>query len=421
MRSQICNLKSPRVANPQHRGASAPACRTAATSCGSQSGVSSDRSDCSQRLSDSDCFRSLAIGVLGDSADGDVRSRGHPLEDLDLATMELTVTTELQFQSSQLKLVEGRPESVPLIAADASLLELVQVFAQFDSQHVVVRNANGWLVGIVSATDLQNAMRSSSDESTTTWHARTVGSLLHVTLGAPTATELPSSVSSKSPEHEFISVTVGEELVALLTKSDVLLSWNRLEPTLTRASRDEITQLPNRAHFERRFQEEWQRAARLGLSLGVILIDVDHFKAINDRHGHLFGDTVLASVAECCHRQLRSYDIVARFAGDEFVALTCGCRADDIDLPIHRLQEATRELDLRFNNVSVSTSLSIGAAVVSSGLDELMPKQLIEAADQCLYFSKRQGRDRAFRVELQSDGSHSAPTRVDSMCCAGSV
>ena len=213
-------------------------------------------------------------------------------------------------------------------------------------------------------------------------------------------------------------MTEGEELVALLTKSDVLLSWNRLEPTLTRASRDEITQLPNRAHFERRLEVEWQRAARLGLSLGVILIDVDHFKEVNDRHGHLFGDTVLASVAECCHRQLRSYDIVARFAGDEFVALTCGCGADDIDLPIHRLQAATRELDLRFNSASVFPTLSIGAAVASSGLDQLTPKQLIEAADQCLYLAKRQGRNRAFRVEVQADGSYSAPTRVDSACCA---
>ena len=344
------------------------------------------------------------------------------MEDLDLATLEQPVTTELHFQSSQLKLVEGRPESVPLIAADASLLELVQTFAQCDSQHVVVRNANGWLIGVVSATDLQNAMRSSSDENATTWHARTVGSLLNVTLTAPSMTASPPrSAPSTSLDQDFISVTEGEELVALLTKSDVLLSWNRLEPTLTRASRDEITQLPNRAHFERRFQEEWQRAERLGLSLGVILIDVDHFKAINDRHGHLFGDTVLASVAECCHRQLRSYDIVARFAGDEFVALTCGCRADDIDLPIHRLQEATRELDLRFNSVCVSTSLSIGAAVASNGLERLTPKQLIEAADQCLYLSKRQGRNRAFRVELQSDGSQTEPTRVDSMSCAESV
>ena len=69
------------------------------------------------------------------------------------------MNAELQFQSSQLRLTETRPESVPLIDADASLLELVQVFAQFESQHVVVRNANGWLIGIVSATELQDAMR----------------------------------------------------------------------------------------------------------------------------------------------------------------------------------------------------------------------------------------------------------------------
>jgi diguanylate cyclase len=198
-----------------------------------------------------------------------------------------------------------------------------------------------------------------------------------------------------------------------MTNEDVLLSWNRLEPALARAAMDALTSLPNRAHFERRFQEEWQRASRLGLTLGLLMIDVDHFKQVNDTFGHLRGDMVLAAVAQCCQKQLRSYDLVARFAGDEFVAVTCGCSVEDIDLPIRRLQDSIRSLNLQFDGNHVPTSLSIGASVVCSGLNNLKAEELLESADQCLYLAKRSGRNRAYRVELSGDGTSGTPTRVD--------
>jgi diguanylate cyclase (GGDEF)-like protein len=252
------------------------------------------------------------------------------------------VTTRIKGSVSQLRDTGEDLPQVPIVPAGTVLVELAQVFARHETQHVLVQEAAGGLLGIVSADDLQNAMRTTSDSGMTAWHHRTVESLISVTLELEDAnSRKPSKNTPRSAsDQDCVSIRDGADLLALMTNEDVLLSWNRLEPALARAAMDALTSLPNRAHFERRFQEEWQRASRLGLTLGLLMIDVDHFKQVNDTFGHLRGDMVLAAVAQCCQKQLRSYDLVARFAGDEFVAVTCGCSVEDIDLPIRRLQDS---------------------------------------------------------------------------------
>lgn len=306
---------------------------------------------------------------------------------------------------------------VPIVPTGTVLVDLAQVFARHETQHVLVQESSGGLLGIVSADDLQDAMRTASETELTAWHHRTVESLISVTLELDETSPQPQPSDNRksTTELDCVSIRDGADLLALMTNEDVLLSWNRLEPALARAATDALTSLPNRAHFERRFQEEWQRASRLGLTLGLLIIDIDHFKQVNDTFGHLRGDMVLAAVAQCCQKQLRSYDLVARFAGDEFVAVTCGCSLEDIDLPIRRLQESIRSLNLQFNGESVPTSLSIGASVVGSGLSQLAANDLLESADQCLYRAKRAGRNRAYRVELFGDGTSGTPTRVDAV------
>jgi diguanylate cyclase (GGDEF)-like protein len=310
------------------------------------------------------------------------------------------------------------------------LVDLAQVFASHESRHVLVQDDQE-LVGIISTDDLQQAIRTFSEDGTA-WHQRVVESLVVIRLNEfdrPLRLEpedsdakhddaesrddaidldAPPIVDPSASHHgtigDCILVTEGSDLIALLTNEDVLLSWNRLEPSLARAALDTLTQLPNRAHFERRFREEWERAARMKTSLGLLIIDVDRFKLINDEFGHLRGDMVLASVAQCCQRQLRSYDLVARFAGDEFIALTSGCTLESIEHPIRRLQQSTQELNLKFNQKHVPISLSIGAAVIDVpvGSD---PTPLFEAADHCLYAAKREGRARAHTAQLNGDGS----------------
>lgn len=326
------------------------------------------------------------------------------------------MSTPIRFTHSQLNDSSMTAGQVPVIATGTLLIDLTEIFVEHECRHVLVQDDDEALVGIVSVDDLNNAMRDIGDEATDVWHHRTVESLLSVTLEGDTedgATQRSATGRLDETLTDCISVREGDDLLALMTSQDVLLSWNRLEPALARAATDALTRLPNRAHFERRFKEEWERASRLNLTLGLLIIDVDSFKEINDRFGHLRGDLVLASIAQCIQRCLRSYDLVARFAGDEFVAVTCGCSPTDLDLPVSRLQAAVRNLGLSFNDQSVPTSLSIGASVVCSGLDGLKPNDLLEAADMCVYEAKHRGRDRAYRVELFGSGTTSPAVRVD--------
>ena len=328
----------------------------------------------------------------------------------------------IRYSASQLRPDEDRTVKAPIISRDSLLVGLAEVFARHESRHVLVEDSSGELIGIVSEDDLRNAIRDISETNPTAWHQRTVESLLAVTfedadsksLQCSGRTEQSGNSLRATTNHrdatvnepvDFVSVSDGENLVALVSSEDVLFSWNRLEPALANAATDPLTRLPNRTHFERRFHEEWHRASRLGLSLGLLIVDVDRFKDINDSFGHLRGDMALAAIADCCQRQLRSYDIVARYAGDEFVALTSGCQPDEIDLPIRRIQQAARELQLESNGVPIPVSLSIGAAVLSPCPGELQPDMLFDAADHCLYLAKKAGRDRAFRTQLSADGT----------------
>jgi diguanylate cyclase (GGDEF)-like protein len=200
----------------------------------------------------------------------------------------------------------------------------------------------------------------------------------------------------------------GGRVIGVMTSDDLLLSWRAAESTLRTALVDAVTQLPNRLVFHQRLQEELERAHRTGQSVGAILVDVDHFKQINDVFGHASGDVVLQAVARCLQTAMRSYDHVARYGGDEFAVICSGCRPGEIDLPLIRLQRSIEELRSR-GGVFERVTVSVGAAVAQvPGLIE-QPDQLVDAADQCLYRAKANGRNCAFKREAL-DGPISAST-----------
>jgi diguanylate cyclase (GGDEF)-like protein len=154
--------------------------------------------------------------------------------------------------------------------------------------------------------------------------------------------------------------------------------------------------------FERRLAEEWERASRMDASLGVLLVDVDYFKQINDCCGHQTGDAVLHMVANCLKSHLRSYDMVARYGGDEFVAICVACSAADIDVPVRRILSKVAGLSVPGDSGRRQVTLSVGAAVISDSLSDTSPDDLIGATDQCLYQAKRQGRGRGYRMEIRA-------------------
>ncbi len=188
--------------------------------------------------------------------------------------------------------------------------------------------------------------------------------------------------------------------MALVTPEDVLVSWRSIKKMVSQSQKDHVTELPTRSVFDAHLRAECLRARRDHHSVGVILVDVDLFKGINDQFGHAAGDTVLRAIGQTLRGALRSYDMVSRFGGDEFAVLCCGCRPGEIQGTIQRLRGAMQKLQ---NNTSLPRpvpTVSIGACVVHDLNKIERPEQIIENADECLYFSKREGRNRSFTNEL---------------------
>jgi diguanylate cyclase (GGDEF)-like protein len=233
-----------------------------------------------------------------------------------------------------------------------------------------------------------------------------VETILSVQFSAPEAPTTGDSGGQRAAAGlECTTFLYEGRLHALATDDDLLVSWRSLEPFLYRAARDSVTGLATRTGFLRSFECELARARRARKPLSVIMIDVDHFKQVNDRAGHAAGDAVLNLIAAAVCTSVRSYDLVARFAGDEFVALCCECVPDQIHIPVGRIQRAIADLPLPPDFPFGRITLSIGAASIATVVSGLTCEELLERADDCLYAAKRHGRDCAFAVDIGNSAS----------------
>ncbi|MBV6417829.1 MAG: hypothetical protein CMLOHMNK_02594 [Steroidobacteraceae bacterium] len=173
---------------------------------------------------------------------------------------------------------------------------------------------------------------------------------------------------------------------------------NRARLTRTGVT-DFLTGFHNRRYLNARLREELARAQRTGASVGLLMIDVDHFKQINDSHGHLAGDIVLKEIARRIASQIRSSDTGARFGGDEFAVLLGGARAADLERLAQRLTAAMNATPVPTGGEGGErVTLSIGGALAEPAPDErdyrALAERLMAEADAALYRAKSAGRDR---------------------------
>lgn len=157
---------------------------------------------------------------------------------------------------------------------------------------------------------------------------------------------------------------------------------------LTRLSyTDALTRLANRRYVD-------EQLPRLGCEdMAVLMLDIDHFKQINDRYGHPFGDRCIAAVAEVLHEQVRrSDDTAARYGGEEFIVLLPGCPQPAATAIAERIRAAVAALELAHEGQAVRFTVSIGVAQGVSAAGQ--PRELIGRADQALYRAKQDGRNR---------------------------
>jgi diguanylate cyclase (GGDEF)-like protein/PAS domain S-box-containing protein len=166
----------------------------------------------------------------------------------------------------------------------------------------------------------------------------------------------------------------------------------RLEDSLrVMATIDQLTGVLNRHHFLNLSERELHRSNRYGSPLSFIMIDVDHFKAVNDIHGHAMGDSVLRSLAQTCQNVLRDSDLLGRVGGEEFACCLVECTLERARLAGERLREAVADLEVQDEEATASVTISLGAAQARKG-EEL--SKLMRRADLALYEAKHEGRNR---------------------------
>ncbi|MDO8543905.1 MAG: diguanylate cyclase [Opitutaceae bacterium] len=160
------------------------------------------------------------------------------------------------------------------------------------------------------------------------------------------------------------------------------------------ATRDELTGLLNRREFDRILAEECERALRFGHSLGLVMVDIDHFKAINDTHGHPLGDVVLREVARRLAAEVRTVDRVARFGGEEFAVLLMQSGAPAALDVARRVCGALEQTPVKAGDaLALTVTVSAGASALPQ--DAQVDAALVAAADKALYAAKQGGRNRA--------------------------
>jgi two-component system, cell cycle response regulator len=161
------------------------------------------------------------------------------------------------------------------------------------------------------------------------------------------------------------------------------------------ALRDGLTKIFNKKYFLDRLDSEFAYAARHQTPLSLVMFDIDHFKEINDTHGHLAGDHALSTLAKVVSDTIRQEDVFARYGGEEFVVI---CRGIDLAGAMafgERIRRCVDGQAFLYNGVDIKVTVSVGvAALPEVGVEMKEPMELIAAADDALYQAKRQGRNR---------------------------
>ena len=177
------------------------------------------------------------------------------------------------------------------------------------------------------------------------------------------------------------------------------------------ATTDELTDLANRREAMQRLNEYWETASRHGQPLACILLDIDHFKRVNDAHGHDAGDVVLRETARVLARTTRAGEKVCRVGGEEFLVLCPNATAGMAAQGAERLRQAVESHTVRHKDLELAVTVSIGVAQREAGTGT--PDDLLKNADDAMYVAKAAGRNtvRASGV----DETVSEP-RIDSCC-----
>jgi diguanylate cyclase (GGDEF)-like protein len=195
--------------------------------------------------------------------------------------------------------------------------------------------------------------------------------------------------------------------VLLLIHAVYLGEIRKREASLEHAAQtDALTGLPNRRHGFEHARSAFSRARRHGDAMAVLMLDLDHFKDVNDRHGHAAGDALLEAVARALAQRLRQQDMLARWGGEEFLIVVSTAAPSDAHDVAQALLERVASLGFRHEGLQLPCTASLGVALLSA--QDTTLEMLLARADRALYEAKARGRNR-----IVVDASPIAPVATD--------
>jgi two-component system cell cycle response regulator len=201
------------------------------------------------------------------------------------------------------------------------------------------------------------------------------------------------NLSHNHYKEEHLIRLVSEELVLLLRLRSLYIETKILAIT------DGLTKLFNRRYFQDVYEREFNRAKRYKTPLSVIMIDIDHFKILNDTYGHQLGDLILAETAKIAKQNYRKTDCVARYGGEEFIAVLPETDIEQSLIPTTRLKDTIQQASYNWEEETISITVSIGIACITTDMHR--DHELIKRADEALYIAKKNGRN---RIEIHKSG-----------------
>jgi two-component system, cell cycle response regulator len=199
-------------------------------------------------------------------------------------------------------------------------------------------------------------------------------------------------------QHELqVRLRAGKRIIEL--QMDLLRAREELRE---RANKDLLTMLPNRSAISTTLDQEISRAHRDQRTVGVILLDIDHFKKINDTYGHFAGDAVLRESAARLRGNIRTYDQIGRYGGEEFLVVLPNCDLEQATAQAERMRQKLSASSMMVDGAEVTVTASFGVTVTDG--TERSPDLFVRVADEALYKAKASGRNCVSSLLIEDSG-----------------
>jgi diguanylate cyclase (GGDEF)-like protein len=246
---------------------------------------------------------------------------------------------------------------------------------------VPMRNTQGDIIGAIQVLNKRAGSFSREDETL----------LKALSSQAAVAIENADLYRRLSVLNQSLERKVEERTAELTSTNERLTILNQELEQISIT--DGLTQVYNRRYFMERLRQEVKRVSRYGPPASLLMLDIDHFKNVNDTYGHQAGDVVLSNVAGLIRDKLRETDLFARYGGEEFILLATGTEKAGAFILAERLRKLIEGAVFTHGNSRIAVTISIGIGTWDSSINEDF-EELIRRADAALYRAKEQGRNR---------------------------